>query len=456
MVENRRTMKLVLLMVLVVLTNAFPAAEDTDTEEADFPLVETPSTFAALDDVRLIANGLLQLGRNLRDFVQKTKSQINDILQKLTIFDNSFYQLSVLASEIKEEEDELKKTTVVLKANNEEIKSLSLEIKTKVEDVMRERVQLRKQVGGLEEKMSGLSQGLLSADQVAEISALKEVIQVQERSISELLKAVKEQSEHLNYQRNKIKGLEKKLGSAQLQETTAKSRWDTHTYSMSEYLSNYSTDGSFSGDLPGDCGEVFSSGENSSGLYAIKPNQSEPFLVFCEFTEEGAFTIIQRRRDGSVDFNLLWQSYEDGFGDFRSEFWLGLKKILSIARHCQGCSLLRLQMEDWKLEKHSMEFQYSLEGPASNYTIHLREVEPETDFQEGMRFSTKDRNERSDEENCTRDYSGGWWFSACGDINLNGKCIQSRPRRRGVQWKHHKGQTHLKSSKISIHHVTKI
>lgn len=139
----------------------------------DLPQAGTRSTFAGLDDVRLVANGLLQLGKNLRDFVQKTKGQINDILRKLNIFDKSFYQLSVLASEIKEEEEELKKTTVVLKANNEEIKTLSLEINSKVEDIMKERIQLQDQVGSLEKKLSGLSQGLLSADQVAEISALK-------------------------------------------------------------------------------------------------------------------------------------------------------------------------------------------------------------------------------------------------------------------------------------------
>ncbi|XP_017558892.1 angiopoietin-related protein 3-like [Pygocentrus nattereri] len=454
MAKSKATMKLALLMILIVLTNAILAAENMGTEEPDLPQVGTRSTFAGLDDVRLIANGLLQLGKNLRDFVQKTKGQINDILQKLNIFDKSFYQLSVLASEIKEEEEELKKTTVVLKANNEEIKSLSLEINSKVEEIMMERTQLREQVGGLEEKMSGLSHGLLSADQVAEITALKEVIQAQERSISELLKAVKEQSEHLNYQKNKIKGLENKLNSASLQETTSKFQWDTQTYSMSEYLSNSSTDGSFSSDFPRDCGEVFSTGENTSGLYAIKPNQSEPFLVYCEFTQEGAFTVIQRRHDGSVNFNLSWQSYEDGFGDFRSEFWLGLTKILSIAR--QGDSLLRLQMEDWKQEKKSTEFQYNLEGPDSNYTIHLKLVHPtrDTDFH-AVRFSTKDHNDGYHDESCVRDYTGGWWFSACGDINPNGRCIQSRPRRKGIQWKHNKGQGHLKSSQISIHHAKK-
>ncbi|KAG9273681.1 angiopoietin-related protein 3-like [Astyanax mexicanus] len=453
MAANRVTVnlvKLALLVVLVVLTNAFPTTEDTDTEDTSLSQVGHRSAFAALDDVRLIANGLLQLGKNLRDFVQKTKGQINDILQKLNIFDKSFYQLSVLASEIKEEEEELKKTTVVLKASNDEIKSLSLEINSKVEDIMKERIQLRNQVGGLEEKLSGISQGLLSADQVAEISALKEVIQVQERSISELLKAVKEQSEHLNFQKNKIKGLENKLNSASHQETTAKLRWDLQTYSMSDYLTNYSTDGSFSSDFPKDCGEAFSMGENASGLYAIKPNQSEAFLVLCEFTEDGAFTVIQRRQDGSVDFNQPWQSYEDGFGDFRSEFWLGLRKIFSISQH--GGSLLHVQMEDWKQEKHLMEFQYRLEGPASNYTIHLRpaHLSTETDTQTGMRFSTKDHHDENNSRSCAHDYTGGWWFSTCDDINPNGKCIQSRPRR-----KHNKGHVQFKSSQISIFHAKK-
>ncbi|MCI4377742.1 hypothetical protein PGIGA_G00207410 [Pangasianodon gigas] len=451
-VANHATMKLALLLLFMLLTNAFPTAEDT--EEPNLAPSETLSAFAALDEVRLIANGLLQLGKNLRDFVQKTKGQISDILQKLNIFDKSFNQLSVLASEIKEEEEELKKTTVVLKANNEEIKSLSLEINSKVEDIMRERIQLWNQVGGLEQKMSGLSQGLLSADQVAEISALKEVIQAQERSISDLLKAVKEQSEHLNDQRNKIKGLENKLNSASLQETLSKFSWDPEIYNMSDYLSNYSNDGSFSSDFPRDCGEVFGSGEKTSGLYPIKPNGSEPFLVYCEFTEEGAFTVIQRRQGGSVDFNQSWQSYEDGFGDFKSEFWLGLRKIFSLTQ--QGGSLLHIQMEDWKQEKHSMEFQYMLEGPDSNYTIHLKsgDLTSDMDIPTRLRFSTKDHNDGNSpkDPNCAHDYTGGWWFSACGDVNLNGKCVQNQPRRKEIQGKHNKGQSHLKSTQISIRH----
>lgn len=135
--------------------------------------VETRSRFAALDDVRLLANGLLQLGQSLREFVQKTKGQINDIFQKLNIFDRSFYQLSVLASEIKEEEEELKKTTVVLKANNEEIKGLSVEINSKVDSILQEKGHLQNKLEGLEKKLSSLSHNLMTSEQVAEINGLR-------------------------------------------------------------------------------------------------------------------------------------------------------------------------------------------------------------------------------------------------------------------------------------------
>ena len=37
--------------------------------------------------------------------------------------------------------------------------------------------------------------------------------------------------------------------------------------------------------------------------------------------------MIQRRKDGSVDFNRPWSDYEKGFGDLNGEFWYGLKNM---------------------------------------------------------------------------------------------------------------------------------
>lgn len=175
-------MKIILLFFFLILsvTNAASNQKRTPTEAPILSTVqptEARSRFAMLDDVRLLANGLLQLGQSLREFVHKTKAQINDIFQKLNIFDRSFYQLSVVTSEIKEEEEKLKKTTIDLKANNEEIRNLSMEINSKINNILQERSQLHNKVGGLEEKLKGLSQSIMPLEQLQEISTLK-VIQI--------------------------------------------------------------------------------------------------------------------------------------------------------------------------------------------------------------------------------------------------------------------------------------
>ncbi|XP_070764935.1 angiopoietin-related protein 3 [Enoplosus armatus] len=419
---------------------------------------EAKSRFAMLDDVRLLANGLLQLGQSLREFVHKTKAQINDIFQKLNIFDRSFYQLSVVTSEIKEEEEELKKTTNFLKANNEEIKNLSLEINSKINNILQERTQLQSKVGSLEERLKGLSETLVPVDQLSEITTLKEVIEAQEKTITNLLKAVTEQHDQLDHQNIKIKNLEEKLSYDSFQDTVNKPKdSDPAAPDMFEYLTGNST-GLDTNDIPMDCSELFNKGEANSGIYVIKPNQSEPFNVYCEMGSDGGSTVIQRRIDGSVDFDQTWDKYEKGFGDLEKDFWLGLKKIHSFTQ--QGVYILRIDLEDWKEEKHWAEYRFSLEGPSKDYTLHVSDFScdlPDAMANStGMRFSTKDRNDNRRNSNCARNYTGGWWFNACGETNLNGKYLWLRAkgrsmRRKGIHWKPGTGPSYsLKMTKITV------
>lgn len=423
---------------------------------------EGKSRFAMLDDVRLLANGLLQLGQSLREFVHKTKGQINDIFEKLNIFDRSFYQLSVVTSEIKEEEEELKKTTTFLKTNNEEIRNLSIEINSKIDTILQERSQLQTKVGGLEEKLMGLSQSIVPSDQMMEISSLKGVIETQERTITDLLKAVREQNDQLNYQRHKIKNLEDKfqMNFDNLQETADKTaNYELETSISLHYLEDINTNTTNTTDFPVDCTDIFLQGQRSSGVYAIKPNQSQPFHVFCEMGSDGGAVVIQHREDGSVDFDQTWERYERGFGHLQGEFWLGLEKIYAIAR--QGQHIMHIQVEDWKDEIRSIDYLITLDGPVSDYTLHLTHLGgnlPDAmSNHTGMRFSTKDRdNDNHEDSNCARNYTGGWWFNACGDTNLNGRYLwlKSRGRslrRKGIYWKPGKGNSFtLKSTKISI------
>ncbi|XP_035508560.1 angiopoietin-related protein 3 [Morone saxatilis] len=462
-------MKLFCLLLLLATSATVVPLESSGREE--YPTVpsqasttapsptEGKSRFAMLDDVRLLANGLLQLGQSLREFVHKTKAQINDIFQKLNIFDRSFYQLSVVTSEIKEEEEELKKTTNFLKANNEEIKNLSLEINSKINNILQERTQLQSKVGSLEERLKGLSETMVPVDQLTEITTLKEVIEAQEKTITNLLNAVREQHDQLDNQKMKIKNLEEKISIDSFQDTVDKPMDSNSAASdMFEYLTGNST-GLETNELAKDCSDLFNKGETNSGIYVIKPNQSEPFNVYCEMDSDGGSTVIQRRVDGSVDFDQTWDKYDKGFGNLEKDFWLGLKKIHSFTQ--QGVYILRIDLEDWKEDKHWAEYRFSLDGPSKDYTLHVSHFSGDLPDamanSTSMRFSTKDRNnDNQRNSNCARNYTGGWWFNGCGETNLNARYLWLRAkgrsmRRRGIHWKPGTGPSYsLKMTKITI------
>ncbi|XP_019617700.1 PREDICTED: neuronal pentraxin-2-like [Branchiostoma belcheri] len=72
-----------------------------------------------------------------------------------------------------------------------------------------------------------------------------------------------------------------------------------------------------------------------SGIYTIylrqaggKSNYNARIPVFCRVEDGRAWTVIQRRQGGSVNFyNRIWEDYSRGFGNLWREVWLGNDKI---------------------------------------------------------------------------------------------------------------------------------
>ncbi|XP_029084063.1 angiopoietin-related protein 3 isoform X2 [Monodon monoceros] len=415
--------KLLLFIAPLVISSRI----DQDYSSFDSVSPEPKSRFAMLDDVKILANGLLQLGHGLKDFVHKTKGQINDIFQKLNIFDQSFYDLSLQTNEIKEEEKELRRTTSRLQVKNEEVKNMSLELNSKLESLLEEKILLQQKVRYLEDQLTNLIKNQPEIQEHPEITSLKTFVEQQDNSIKDLLQIVEEQYRQLNQQHSQIKEIENQLRRTGVQESTenslsSKPRAPRTTPSLHlNETKNVEHD-----DIPADCTIIYNRGEHTSGIYSIRPSNSQVFNVYCDVTS--------------------------------GEFWLGLEKIYSLVK--QSKYILRIELEDWKDNKHYIEYSFHLGDHETNYTLHLVEIAgnvpnalPE---HKDLMFSTWDHKAKG-HFNCPESNSGGWWcHDVCGENNLNGKYnkpkAKTKPeRRRGICWKSQNGRLYsIKSTKMLI------
>ncbi|XP_075037896.1 angiopoietin-related protein 3 [Mixophyes fleayi] len=453
-------MKLILLFVLPLV---FSATTEKKEEESDFVSLptESKSRFAMLDDVRILANGLLQLGHGLKDFVHKTKGQINEIFQKLNVFDKSFYDLSEQTNEIREKEVELIEQTSRLQENNEELKNLSNKIYSQIEYLQRDKVQLQSKIVRLEEKLNQIAEGPQGEQDHKELATLKHYVEQQEVNIQRLLKVVNDQNTQLDYQNGQIKDLEDKLSNVSFPNSIKNLSGDQRLDGHSSVHSNDSTHPAEEpNDQPRDCNDIYNQGERTSGIYVIRPNKSTEFPVYCEMTPDAAWTVIQRRADGSVEFNQTWEDYTNGFGDLAGEFWLGLRRIYALSQ--QGDYILHIELQDWKYNRRFVDYLFTLGNHETSYTLQLSQVLgnipsalPEYT---PLPFSTCDRH--SQHLKCPAETSsGGWWKASCGGTNLNGKYVKpktrakaERRRGQGLYWKPEKGRMYsLRSTKMMLY-----
>ncbi|XP_007475322.2 ficolin-2 [Monodelphis domestica] len=194
------------------------------------------------------------------------------------------------------------------------------------------------------------------------------------------------------------------------------------------------------------CRELFSKGNTLSGWYTIFLSNCKPLTVFCDMdTDGGGWIVFQRRIDGSVDFFRDWATYKRGFGSQLGEFWIGNENLHLLT--VQETSELRVDFIDFDGNYSFAKYKsIHIASEEENYKLILGNF-VEGDAGDSMTyhnnngFSTKDRDNDSDKENCALRYRGGWWYKQCHLANLNGLYLRGSHESfaNGINWKTGKG-----------------
>ncbi|KAJ8047558.1 Fibrinogen-like protein A [Holothuria leucospilota] len=214
---------------------------------------------------------------------------------------------------------------------------------------------------------------------------------------------------------------------------------------------------------PRDCEEIqlTSASRLPSGIYEIQPfGSTSPFNVYCDFDiDNGGWTVIQRRVDGSVDFNRGWSDYKDGFGCLQSEFWLGNEKIVALTRQREYQLRIELTAKEGR-PAHAKYSYFRLGDENAHYRLFLGTYsgnsggQDSLDHHREMMFTTTDADhDDASERNCANTHGGGWWFGNCDHSNLNGN--YGVDDEAGIEWYYHPGGSYdLKFSEMKIRAIS--
>jgi len=144
--------------------------------------------------------------------------------------------------------------------------------------------------------------------------------------------------------------------------------------------------------------------------------------------------ILRRKQVGNPKgfFDKNFDDYRAGF-ESRGELWLGLEALhkLTSERNYK----LQINLTDFDNKVYTAVYDMFKVGPGDEYKLAINwfnsalsslgdSFTPSTNTAgnlNGMKFSTRDRDQDKYSLNCAQLYGGGWWHNACSLVRLTGQ-----------------------------------
>lgn len=177
--------------------------------------------------------------------------------------------------------------------------------------------------------------------------------------------------------------------------------------------------------LPIDCQQISEESNQKSGNSLIKPlGSTRSVQVLCDMDQDGVYTYIQRRLDGSVDFARTWDQYKTGFGNAETEFWIGTENLHRLTTQAN----YSLHIELWDVYGYYWTANYDtfyIDNETNNFALHISgyhgNASDSLTYSNNIAFSTMDKDNDASSTHCAKFYTSGWWYKHCHYSNLNGR-----------------------------------
>ena len=141
----------------------------------------------------------------------------------------------------------------------------------------------------------------------------------------------------------------------------------------------------------------------------------------------GGWTVIQRRQDGTVNFNRNWNNYSNGFGHLKTEFWFGNENIHDLTKPSvapkKSTLLINMITRGKTIPVFAKYSSFSIGNAASKFVLNISGFSGNASntnmaYHNKMKFSTFDQDNSN---NCASQAKSGWWFNSCYRVHLNGR-----------------------------------